>query len=145
MAVERQSQTQEQTQGLVTIHILAFAHVTLHRPLISTYGHSGRQCAEATLGVVRVLDQMGELGAVGKISPIYAVRPVLHFCAPKSSIDAVTVDRLAGTVPCVARRDSASTRTTGCVASTRGRGDVAGDPKAGGHVECVIAEMSEQV
>jgi len=72
VATERQPQTPEHAQALVTLHLVAFAHVTLHRQFISTYSLSGRQCAEAAFGVVRVLDRMGELG-VGKVGPIYAI------------------------------------------------------------------------
>jgi len=61
--------TGRQTQALVTVHLVAFADITLHRPFISTYGPSRRRCAEAALGVVRVLDRIGE---VGNHSPIYA-------------------------------------------------------------------------
>lgn len=70
----REWQTQDQAQALVTVHLIALAHVTLHRPFISTYGPSRRRCVEGALSVVRVLDQLGEVwGTVGRISPIYAV------------------------------------------------------------------------
>jgi hypothetical protein len=67
--------TGRQAQALVTVHLVAFADITLHRPFIPTYGPSRRRCAEAALGVVRVLDRMGE---VGNHSPIYAVRLSVH-------------------------------------------------------------------
>ena len=74
MATGRQSQP----QALVMVHLVAFAHITLHRPFISTYEPSRRRCAEAALGVVRVLDRMGEMGVGGNQSPIYAVRLSVH-------------------------------------------------------------------
>ncbi|KAG9310084.1 hypothetical protein JVU11DRAFT_9693 [Chiua virens] len=67
----QQPPTQEQRQATITIHLVALAHVILHRPFISTYGPSRRRCVEGALGVVRVLDQTGL--KIGCISPIYAI------------------------------------------------------------------------
>ena len=67
------SQTREEGQALVTVHLIALAHVTLHRPFISAYGLSRKRCIEGVLGVTRVLDRVGS--EVGVISPIYAVFP----------------------------------------------------------------------
>lgn len=65
-------------QVLVTVHLIALAHVTLHRPFISTYRPSRRRCVEGALGVVQMLDRMGELEVeMGAISPIHAV-PLAH-------------------------------------------------------------------
>lgn len=73
MATGRRSQAQ--AQALVTVHLVAFAHITLHRPFISMYKPSQKRCIEAAFGVVRVLDRMNEMGvAVGSQSPIYAAR-----------------------------------------------------------------------
>lgn len=70
----RPSQTQEQTEARVTVHLIALAHVTLHRPFTSTYAPSRRRSIEGALAVVRVLDQLGEMGVMaGGMSPIYGV------------------------------------------------------------------------
>ncbi|KAG8216258.1 hypothetical protein J3R82DRAFT_8301 [Butyriboletus roseoflavus] len=70
----RLPQTQEQTQALVTVHLIALAQVTLHRSFTSTYGPSRRRSIEGALAVVRVLDRVGEVGEkVGEISPIYGI------------------------------------------------------------------------
>ncbi|KAI9571069.1 hypothetical protein HD554DRAFT_2169443 [Boletus coccyginus] len=60
MATGRRSQAQ--AQALVTVHLVAFAHITLHRPFISMYKPSQKRCIEAAFGVVRVLDRMSEMG-----------------------------------------------------------------------------------
>ncbi|KAF8126696.1 hypothetical protein EV363DRAFT_1347131 [Boletus edulis] len=75
VATGPRSQTQAQTQALVTVHLVALAHVTLHRPFISNpYGSYQRRCAEAAFGVVQALDHMGEVGVgVGSASPLYAI------------------------------------------------------------------------
>lgn len=101
MATGRRSQAQ--AQALVTVHLVAFAHVTLHRPFVSTYKPSQKRCIEAAFGVVRVLDQMSEMGVgVGSQSPIYAVRLL---SAPKRGYtdEHSFVDCLDGIVPRVAR------------------------------------------
>ena len=78
-ASHARTQTQEQGQALVTVHLIAFAHVTLHRPFLSAYTSYRRRCIEAAVAVVRVLDRMDETSGV--ISPIYAVYFVLCMCA----------------------------------------------------------------
>lgn len=72
----------ESIEVLVTLHLVALAHVTLHRPFIAMYRPSRRRCVEGALGAVLVLDRMGDVGmlGVGGISPVYAVilTPSVH-------------------------------------------------------------------
>ena len=66
--------TPEQAQALLTVHLIAFACVTLHRPFILSYMPYHRRCTEAAFAVVRSLDLIGE-GGIGMwgLGPVYAV------------------------------------------------------------------------